>query len=165
MGGAALLLNVQLRWPRVHECLLQNTYFDINVLQNMLLVHVKYSTRIKRKREQDMRGGAWGGRGEGNGAKSCCLGGGARGTPHRDSWPSGRGAVPGEESMRSASCSCRGDGIRKPSVKEIVLGHNKAVICRIWCSSQAGAGLPGEWILREGTALHTHAGTVTPLSS
>ncbi|XP_043342877.1 proto-oncogene tyrosine-protein kinase receptor Ret-like [Cervus canadensis] len=45
--------------------------------------------------------------------------------------------------MRSASCSCRSDGIRKPpSVKEIVLGHNKAVICRIWCSSQAGAGLP-----------------------
>ena len=69
--------------------------------------------------------------------------------------------------MRSASCSCRSDGIRKPpSVKEIVLGHNKAVICRIWCSSQAGAGLPGEWILWEGTALHTHVGTiVTPLSS
>lgn len=43
----------------------------------------------------------WAGRqGEGNGAKSCCLGGGL-GTPHRDSWPSGRGAFPWEESKEA----------------------------------------------------------------
>lgn len=32
------------------------------------------------------------------------------------------------------------DGIRKPCVKEILLGRNKTVICAIWRSSRARAG-------------------------
>lgn len=91
---------------------------------------------------------------------------GLEGPPTGTAGPQGEGSPPGRSPRDLVPIPSEDDGIRKPSVKEVLLGHNKTVVCMIWRSSRAGAGLPGEWILQEGPALHTDSGAaVTPHGS